>query len=328
MSRSRVLGLWSAPDADVGDAEAAIRRIRACDPAGSIRNAVVSLVTLVDDDRRNATAALRATGALGRRVPGRCIVVSTFAARPAGMKASINVSLVERTDTKSVCVEHVRLYVNGGAIANLSSIVEPWILPGLPLAVWLPGRLPRRGEPVVTRANQVIIDSARIGRPLAELDLAGLGELGTTDLAWIRLRPWRLLLADSFQGADISPFALGVEHADITGTRPWSTLLAGWLMSRLELSPANIRLADGDQPKVQIRARHRDRQAELLIEAVDAYEVRVATTVVGNAARRRLVRLPERFLVDDLEDALRSRPGPDATWMRAAVSAIDLLEHQ
>src|SRR5690606_6861395 len=135
--------------------------------------------------------------------------------------------------------------INGGALAYVGSIVEPWILPGLPLAVWLPRRLPRRGEPVVTRASQVIVDSARVEHPLTEPDLAGLRELATTDLAWIRLRPWRLLLAGAFMSPDMSRFVIGVEHVDITGSRPWSALLGGWLMSRLELSPASIRLVDG-----------------------------------------------------------------------------------
>jgi glucose-6-phosphate dehydrogenase assembly protein OpcA len=328
VSASRLLGLWSAADADIGEAELAIRRMRACDPAGSLRNAAVSLVALVDDDRREARAALQTTDALGRRIPGRYIVVSTFADRPSGTKASIKVSLVERTDTVPLCVEQVHLYVNGGALTYLSSIVEPWSLPGLPVAVWLPGRLPRRGEPVVAEADHVIVDSARLGHPLAELDLAVLGERASTDLAWIRLRPWRLLLADAFRGADVSPFALGIERADITGDRSWSTLLAGWLTSRLELLPSSIRLVDGERASVHVQARHGGRRAEIVAEAVDADEVHVATTVNGNATRRHVVYLPERLLEDDLEDALRERPGPDETWMRAAAATIGWLEHQ
>lgn len=328
MSAPRLLGLWSAADADIGEAEVAIRRIRACDPAGSLRNAAVSLVALVDDDRREARAALQTTDALGRRVPGRYIVVSTFADRPSGTKASIKVSLVERTDTVPLCVEQVRLYVNGGALTYLSSIVEPWTLPGLPVAVWLPRRLPRRREPVVADADHVIVDSARLGHPLAELDLAALGEHASTDLAWIRLRPWRLLLADAFSGADVSPFALGIEQVDITGGQSWSTLLAGWLMSRLELLPSSIRLVDGERAGVHVQARYGGRRAEIVAEAVDADEVHVTTTVNGNATRRHVVYLPERPLEDDLEDALRDRPGPDETWMRAAAATIGWLEHQ
>lgn len=328
MSAPRLLGLWSAADADIGDAEAAIRRIRACDPAGSLRNAAVSLVALVDDDRREARAALRTTDALGRRVPGRFIVVSTFGDRRSGTKASIKVTLVERTDTWPLCVEQVRLCVNGGALAYLSSIVEPWILPGLPVALWLPQRLPRRREPVVTDADHVIVDSARLGHPLAERDLAALGEHASTDLAWIRLRPWRLLLADAFRGADVAPFALGIEQVDITGARPWSTLLAGWLMSRLELLPSSIRLVDGEPAGVHVQARHRGRQAEIALEAVDADEVHVRTTVNGGATRRHVVHLAERTLEDDLEDALRDARGPDETWMRAAAATIGWLGHQ
>jgi len=324
----RVLGMWSAADADIGDAEAAIRRIRAGDPAGSVRNAVLSLVAIVDDDRREASAALRICDALGGRVPGRLIVVSTAADRSTGTKASIKVSLVERVDAAPLCAEQVRLYVDGGATRYLSSIVEPWILPGLPVAVWVPRRLPRRGEPVVARADQVIVDSAQLGHPLTELDLASLSEHATTDLSWVRIRPWRLLLADAFTGSDVSPFVLGVDRIDITGTRPWSMLMAGWLMSRLELPPSRIRLVDGDRPAVHVRARNRGRRAELLAETVDAGEVHVTASVGGGASRRHVVQLAERPLVDDLEDALASRPGPDGAWMRAAARMTGLRERR
>jgi glucose-6-phosphate dehydrogenase assembly protein OpcA len=324
VTTGRVLGRWSASDVDIDTAEAAIRWIRSRDSAGVLRNAVVTLVALVDDDRREAAAALRATDALGQRVPGRFIVVSTFLDRPSGTAASIKVNLVRRGEETPICVEHVRLSVGGGSLTYLDAIVEPWILPGLPVAVWLPGSLSRAGEPVVSGADCVIIDSSRLGRPLTAADLVRLDALPCTDLAWIRLRPWRRLLAEAFTGADVAPFVFAVDRLDIYGTRRWSELLAGWLISRLGLTPSSIRLVDGDVTSVHLCARQRDQRAELVVEAVDVAHVRLAVTLPGDVTRRHLVHLPEPCLVDDLEDALLSRPGPDDLWRRAAESAIGL----
>jgi glucose-6-phosphate dehydrogenase assembly protein OpcA len=327
VTATHLLGLWSAPDVGIGAAEHAIRRIRGGHPVGSLRTAEVSLVALVDDDPAGRRAALVMTDALCTRVPGRYVVVSTAPAAPTGTRTSIKVSLVERDGSPPLCVEQVHIYVNGGALAHIAAIVEPWILPGLPLAAWLPGRLPRRDDPVVATADHVIVDSERIGGPLTEADLAGLGGLSGVDLAWIRLRPWRLLLSDAFTGEDVSSLVRGVEDVAITGRPPWSTLLAGWLMSRLDLPPASIRVVDGEPRAVRLRVRDGDRRAEM-VEVDGAGHVRVTTTVGRGATRRRVVQVPDRALLDDLTDALRSPPGRDETWLRAADGALALRSDQ
>jgi glucose-6-phosphate dehydrogenase assembly protein OpcA len=324
VTATHLLGLWSAPDVGIGAAERAIRRIRGGDPVGSVRRSEVSLVALVDDDPARRRAATLLTEALCTRVPGRYVVVSTAPTEPSGTRTSIKVSLVERDDSRPLCVEHVQIYVNGDAVAHLAAIVEPWILPGLPVAAWLPGRLPRHGDPVVAAADHVIVDSERIGRPLTETDLAGLSELSGVDLAWIRLRRWRLLLCDAFTGDDVSSFVRGVEHVAITGRPPWSTLLAGWLMTRLDLPPESVRVVDGETRAIQLRVRDGDRRAEMVAEVDGAGHVRVSTTVGGGATRRRVVQIPDRALLDDLTDALRSPPGRDETWLRAVEGALAL----
>jgi glucose-6-phosphate dehydrogenase assembly protein OpcA len=328
VTATHLLGLWSAPDVGIGAAEHAIRRIRGGHPVGSLRTAEVSLVALVDDDPAGRRAALVMTDALCTRVPGRYVVVSTAPAAPTGTRTSIKVSLVEPEGSRALCVEQVQIYVNGDAVAHLAAIVEPWILPGLPLAAWLPGRLPRRDDPVVARADHVIVDSERIGGPLTEADLAGLGALSGVDLAWIRLRPWRLLLSDAFTGADVSSFVRGVEHVAVTGRPPWSTLLAGWLMTRLDLPTASIRVVDGAPRAVHVRVRDGGRRAEMTVEVDGAGHVRVSTPVGGGATRRRVVQVPDRALVDDLTDALRSPPGRDESWLRAVAGSLALRSDQ
>lgn len=313
----RVLGLWSTTDPNSDDAEAALQRIRAGSRQGTLRNAVVSLVVLADDDIRGAMATLDVGDRLAARVPSRVVVVSTLPDWPSGTRVSIKVGVIERSGAAPVTVEQVHLYAGGEAIAHLDAIVDPWILPGLPVAVWLPGRLPRPGEPVVADAHRVIVDSHQLGRPLDEVDLTVLSGLPAVDLAWVRLRPWRLLLADAVAGGDVS-FAAGVDRIDVTGRGQAWTLLAGWLASSLGVPGSGIRLADGHPPAVHLRARRGGRRAELAAVAVDDRQVRVTTTVAGRTARQHVVGLPEESLVSDLEAALTARSGRNEMWERAA----------
>ena len=46
----------------------------------------------------------------------------------------------------------------------------------------------------------------------------------------------------------------GVERADVVGGAPWSALVGGWLTSRLDLAPANVRLVAGDRRAVHLWA--------------------------------------------------------------------------
>lgn len=327
MKGAHTVGSWSAEDPDIASAEAAIRRMRAAFRAGAVRTSVLSLVVLAEDVTE-APAAVQATQDLADRVPGRVIVVTTLPHGDTGTNASVSVRTLERGAGPPSCVEQVHLEVRGDALHHLGSIVGPWILPGLPLAVWLPRRLPRPSEPLVSDADRVLIDTHRSTRPIDHADLLALSRLPTTDLAWVRLQPWRLLLADAFAGTERSPFLHGVERLDASGTRAWSALMAGWLMSRLALAPPAIRLIEADRAAVHIRARHDGRQATIAADAVDDQEVQVTTTVTNRPSRRRRLRLPTRSTAADLEAALTSRPGPDEICERATAGALLLLERR
>jgi hypothetical protein len=134
--------------------------------------------------------------------------------------------------------------------------------------------------------------------------------------------------ADAFAGTERSPFLRGVERLDASGSRAWSALMAGWLMSRLALAPPAIRLIEADRTAVLIRARHDGRQATIAADAVDDQEVQITTTVTNRPSRRRRLRLPTRSTAADLEAALTSRPGPDEIWERATAGALRLLEQR
>jgi hypothetical protein len=317
-----VLGLWSVANADNDTAEAALRRLRADHPAGALRNAVLSLVVLVDDPR-DTMGALRVGEALGAALPCRIVVVSCRPDAPTGTRTSLVVRLVERDGAQPLCVEQVHLRAGGDAVAHVGAIVRPWLLPGLPVAVWVPARVPGTAEPGLAGADRVVVDSDRLGRVLGDDDLAALRDQPAIDLAWVRLRPWRRLLAEAFAAHELSPMVYGVGRADIVGGAPWSALVGGWLTSRLDLAPANVRLVAGDRRAVHLWAQLPGHRAEVSAVVGDDHRVRVVT-VAGGVERHHIVGLPAASLAADVGAALTVGFGHDLGWEHAASAAAAL----
>ena len=320
--QSRLLGLWSIANADNDSAEAALQWIRADLPAGALRNAVLSLVVLVDDPH-DTMSALRVGYALGAVLPSRVVVVSCLPDGPTDTKTSLVVRLVERDGAPPLCVEQVHLRARGDAVAHVGAIVRPWLLPGLPVAVWVPARVPGATEPGVAGADRVVVDSDRLGRVLDDDDLAALRDQPAIDLAWVRLRPWRRLLADAFAAHELSPMVRGVERAHIVGGAPWPALVGGWLTSRLDLAPANVRLVAGDRRTVHLWAQLPGRRAEVSAAVVDDHRVRVVA-VAGGIERHHVVGLPAASLAADVGAALTVGSGHDPAWEHTAAAATAL----
>ena len=68
-------------------------------------------------------------------------------------------------------------------------------------------------------------------RPLLSIEIA--------DLGWLRLWPWRNLVASLFDGPQAAETLLGLEEIQIDyapGSEPAALLLAGWLLDRLQLT--------------------------------------------------------------------------------------------
>jgi glucose-6-phosphate dehydrogenase assembly protein OpcA len=329
MTGARIVGTWSARDASAAAGDAQIRQFRRRHPAGAVRQAVRTLVVVADRDRTEGLAAAEAAWSIGARSPGRTVVLVTVPDQASGTDAAVTVRVVEHPNGSSTCSEEVVLVARGAAAGNLASIVRPWLLPGLPVVVWLPARLLRTGEPVVAAADRVVVDSRRLtsASPLADVLAAGRS-LPLRDLAWGRLHAWRLALAGLFAGADFSPFARGVERVDAAGRQPTAALLAGWLVSGLDLAPDVVRLEDADRVSVGLRARSGGRTATFsLVQSdrdPDGRTVHLSASIAGGSSHRRTVRLGPQAIGADLERVLSPRPTRDDVWWQALCSAVAL----
>jgi len=150
--------------------------------------------------------------------------------------------------SKQVCCEQIVIQAGPDGLRRLPSIVQPLLVPDLPVVLWWRDRPPageRLFQELRDSADRVILDSSEMADPLQELPklAAALGSsrwTGYSDLAWSGLTPWRSMLAGFFDVPALRPHLARLDRVEIEALAPTDTglpvqtvLLAGWLASRL-----------------------------------------------------------------------------------------------
>ena len=322
------LGTWQADSVTVAQVEAALSDLRRHEERAAVRTSVLTLV-VVAKDQAEADQTLDVVRHLGARHPSRTLVLvpedDDDESRPR-LDASAAVRLLER-DSRAVCVEEVVLEVRGRARHHLNSLVEPFALPDLPVAVWLPSRLPGPGDPLLEAADRVIVDTRVVGSQADALSkLASLSRrCAVTDLSWSRLKPWRQLLASLFEGRVYRPFLDGVQHIEVEGRPGPRQLLAGWLMSRLGLPRAKVHLADSEHASIKLACSHEGRTGRFEVERKgDERVIDAVVHIEGGPSYEQKVQFGEDWPSRSLADAL-TRMGHDEVYEEALQAAVGLL---
>ena len=321
-----MVGSWEATNVVIASIDEAIRELRTRHERGAQRATVMTLVVLVDDDLTEAARAIEMIGEVSADNPTLVLLIATFPEKEPGIDAQISLLALDGDNRSGVCCEAVLLSVRGPAAGYLHSVVEPCIRPGVPVLAWFPNRMPRSDEPALATADRVLVDTRQLHDPATFTFLLNLSErLPVTDLAWVRLEPWRRVLVELLTGAPFSDYADGVHHIDSEGPPGHRSLLAGWLVSRLQLSPEVVRLVDSDRSTLRVRAEHDRRHATFLIDSRsntgEAYGV---TRVGARSSQRRTLVLPDWSPATVLERAL-NRPARDVVWEQAAATALKLM---
>lgn len=311
------LGSWRGEGVRVGTVLDALDRMRHGEQRTATRTSVVNLVVIATDDdeeRRACEATLR----LGGRHPGRTVVVRC--AEPDRPESRIDAEVVlQGSEAEGVDIwwEEVRLHVTGPAARHLDSLVEPLTLPEIPTAVWFVGRLPGAADPLLATADVVLVDTKE-----APDELPTVAELvrryPVVDLTWIRLQPWRRLLASLFDGAVYRPFVRRVTTAEVSGKEGPRRLLGGWLAERLDLLPAAITL--GDDRHVSIRLVAGPATFRVSRRAGERV-VRAGATVDDGPSHEDVLSLPDESLPWSLGAAL-THLGRDRGYERALQSLL------
>jgi glucose-6-phosphate dehydrogenase assembly protein OpcA len=240
---------WQGEGVGMDDVLDALERLRRGQQRTATRTSVVSLVVVATDEEE-ARRACEADRLLGGRHPGRTITVRCIEGDEPRIDADV---VLEGLD--GVWWEEVQLRVAGPATAHLDSLIEPLVLADLPVALWFTGRLPEWDDPLLRAADVVIVDSKEAPQSSAfALIEQLLRHHPVVDLSWVRLRPWRLLLAGLFEGATYRPFVDRVSSVSVAGKSGPRRLLAGWLVARLGLSPSVVSLADDRHVQLRLQA--------------------------------------------------------------------------
>jgi glucose-6-phosphate dehydrogenase assembly protein OpcA len=318
------LDTWAGTDVGLGqviDTLADLRRRRA---KNASRTAVMTLVVVAttDDEANRAAEAMRA---LGAHHPARLITLRPEPdARPGGIDAQVALYESRVGDHQSTFNE-IRLDVRGEASAHLDAIIEPLTLPDLPVVLWYPGALPSAGEPLLAKAETVVVDTKQAGD---ERTFAGLVDLArhhtVVDLSWERLRPWRERLAALFDGPAYLPFAYGVTSIEVEGKPAPRHLLAGWLVSRLGTARYTVHLRNARHVSVRLHAQHDSRTGQFSVIRQDDERLVRATVIIEDGPRHHeLWPLPDDSLAWSLARAL-THLARDRVWEEALAAAVVL----
>jgi hypothetical protein len=169
---------------------------------------------------------------LADRHPSRTIVLVPDPDAEDGLDARADVTSYPSGQGRQVCVETIRVRLSGSRADVPASVVQPLLLPDLPVFLRWRGLPPfgeRPFEELVDVVDRLIIDSTEWpGLPGPYERLAGIFDrVAVSDIAWARTSRWRPQLASLW------PEIANVQQIKVTGTEAQANLLAGWLRSRL-----------------------------------------------------------------------------------------------
>lgn len=330
--RSWTIGSWEADDVSVAQVEEALLDLRRHEQWAAVRTSVLTLVAVVDD-RQSADIAIDVVHELGARHPSRTIVLvlddddeGAESRGQGNLDAAATVHVLERDGT-AVSFEELILRVRGRARHHLYSVIEPFTLPDLPVVVWLPARLPSRGDPLLAAANRIVVDS----RAVADTESGGdpLGRIATltrrlpvTDLSWTRLVPWRSLFAGLFEGGLTRPFLFGVREVAVAGNYGPRHLLGGWLLSRLGLHPSMVHLEPASHASIRITASSEGKRGTFVVERPsDERVIESRIDIEGGPSLCQSLPLPRQWPAVSLARAL-TEMGHDELYRQSLAGAL------
>ena len=319
------LARWEAAGTTLAEVERALTEVRRSEIRAAVRTAVLTLVVLADDE--DCTGYVDTIQQLALSHPSHALlIVAGDAAAAPRLDADVSVHALDR-DGHAVCFEDVILRIDGPALRHLDSVVEPFTLSDLPVALWLPGQLPALGDPLLGAADRVVVDTRDLPHPRCFSDVVALTRrLPVTDLSWIRLAPWRELLAGLFEGDAFRPYVHGVRTAHVAGKEGPRHLVGGWLQARLRLPSSALHLDDDDHVTIELRCELEDGRTGRFRVARPSHErlIEASVDLDDGPCHRRTLRMRDRSPARVLGQAL-AKLGHDRVYEESVAAAVELL---
>jgi len=202
------------------------------DRSARMRTSVMTHIAWVPEQWVEAAEDVLA--GLAERHPSRTIVLFPQSGA-GGLEGEVSVESFTGGENRSVCTDTIRIRLHGTSAEHPGSVVEPLLIPDLPVFLRWRG-VPAFGdsafEELADVVDRLIIDSTEwpdLPRPYANLARV-FDRVVVSDIAWARTSRWRPMLASLW------PAIANVRRIKVTGTLAQAQLLAGWLRSRLERS--------------------------------------------------------------------------------------------
>lgn len=202
-------------------------------------------------------------------LPSRTVIFNTDECADREYTWHVRVQLSEArnkgADTPTLRFETIVISADPKVAGHLASLVSPLLISELPTFLWWPSG-DFANSPVfqdlVEIVDRLIVDSAQLGN-----DAKALAQLRTLldeeddpsvgDFTWLRLQPWRQLVAQFFDPQEVQPALETIAQVNIAYTPSRedrgsglaaALLMVGWLASRLNwevLEPLEQRKAGG-----------------------------------------------------------------------------------
>ncbi len=324
MAEAVAVDTWDAEGVLLTDVASALADLRHQSIGRTpIRTAVMTLVAVIPGDEQ-AYSASRALRALGRHHPARIVLLRPDPDRVASLDGRAALYATE-ADGHHLYFEEVTLMVGGQAANHLDSVVEPFTLADLPVPVWYASDIPDPSDPLLSVGTAVIVDSRDAADTVHLRSLLELARRRTVvDLSWIRLRPWRELLADLFSPPARRVWLQSVERVEVTGKVGPRQLLGGWLVSQLRLLPDQVALVDAQHVEIRLVCRRNGQTATFeVVRGRPRRTVEARAEVPGETASMAAgaaIPLAENPLATSLAEGL-THLEPDVIWERALSAA-------
>jgi glucose-6-phosphate dehydrogenase assembly protein OpcA len=324
---------WEGRGVGLGEVIAALPELRhrASGRGAATRTAVMTIVMVIgaNDDPEVIAAPVRA---LGAHHPCRALVLRPDPDSTPVIDAKAFLWRAEPSASEGhpVFFEELHLHVGGQAASHLASIVGPFVLPDLPVVMWFPDVLPDPADPLLRLASALVVDT-RLTVP----DPASMGHSYRTllelanhqpvvDLSWVRLQPWRELLAGLFEPEHSRPFVQCVCSASVTGKPGPRHILGGWLMSQLDLRARELELTDSKHVGITLEAVCQGEHGTFEVKRDDGTRAVWAKASLSNGiSHSQALPLPDDSLTSALSAAI-SNLRADRVWERALAAAAAL----
>lgn len=324
---------WEKQRTTLGEVIAALPELRrqASGRGAGTRTAVMTLVMVTSgEDSEDSESYAASVRSLGAHHPCRAVLLRPEPDSTPAIDATACLWRAEPPEGAGhpVFFEEIHLRVAGQAASHLASIAGPFVLADLPVVMWFPGQVPDPADPLLKLATAIVVDTRPVGAGEIAHSYRTLLELANrqpvVDLSWVRLQPWRELLAGLFDTEHNRAFLPGVSQAAVTGKPGPRHMLGGWLMAQLDLRARELVLSDAKHVDITLDADLGDEHGRFQVRRDDGTRAVWAQAVIsGQVAHSQALPLPDDSITSALSSAI-SNLRADRVWERALASAAAL----